>query len=457
MQNNGGDDLTLTAKGTFTFSTALLNGSSYSVTVHTQPSGQTCTVTNGLGAVSGSNVTNVAVSCAETTHYTIGGTLNGLNNSETVVLQNNGGDDLTLTAKGTFTFSTALLNGSSYSVTVHTQPSGQTCTVSNDSGTVLGSNVTIVNVSCQGSIAWILGSNFETCSYSNDSFSSCQPASISSSTTSITEVSDVVFNSASTMAYLTLSPGQSGVEDYTYSCAVTSNTNLSCTVANQGFCNQPASVVLNRANTYAYFACFGGSNVQICQVGGDGLLENCTDSGAGTVAQEPNSMTLNAIGDTAFIISSGLVTKCTIETNATPPTFSSCVDACADSTCITYLHTNLFDPQSIVISSNNVAFILNLESPSAIFQCTLTDQNTLTNCGNTMVPLDQLHKPTNMAFSPSGQYLFITNGTSFQGNFQAVTQCTVSGSSLKNCTNSGADPSHYLEYPSAIAFAAPFN
>ena len=48
--------------------------------------------------------------------YTVGGTVVGL--PGTLVLQNNGGDDLTRTNSGTFTFATALANASAYAVTV---------------------------------------------------------------------------------------------------------------------------------------------------------------------------------------------------------------------------------------------------------------------------------------------------------------------------------------------------
>ena len=65
VQNNGGDDLALTANGVFTFATPLLNGSAYSVTVLTQPANppQSCAVTNGSGAVTGAPVSNVQIAC----------------------------------------------------------------------------------------------------------------------------------------------------------------------------------------------------------------------------------------------------------------------------------------------------------------------------------------------------------------------------------------------------------
>ncbi|MGA7218475.1 MAG: hypothetical protein WBX38_09180 [Candidatus Sulfotelmatobacter sp.] len=145
LQDNLTNNLSLTANGAFTFTTAIPSGGAYSVTVLTQPTGQTCTVTNGSGTATG-NVTNVAVACAANPTFTIGGTLSGLT-SGTVVLQDNLTNNLSLTANGSFTFSTAIPSGGAYSVTVLTQPTGQTCTVTNGSGTATG-NVTNVAVTC---------------------------------------------------------------------------------------------------------------------------------------------------------------------------------------------------------------------------------------------------------------------------------------------------------------------
>src|SRR5215475_3478862 len=54
---------------------------------------------------------------------TIGGTVSGLATGTSVVLQNNGGDSLTITANGAFTFKTAVTGPTdAYKVTVLTQP-----------------------------------------------------------------------------------------------------------------------------------------------------------------------------------------------------------------------------------------------------------------------------------------------------------------------------------------------
>ena len=148
LQNNGADDQTLSVDGSFTF-TQQSDGSSYDVTVATQPDGQTCAVTSGTGTLAGADVSGVSVSCADNS-YTIGGQITGLISGDPVVLQNNGGDNLTLTSDGAFTFSAPIPYTTAYSVTVLTQPSApsETCTVTNGAGKVPNSNVNNVAVVC---------------------------------------------------------------------------------------------------------------------------------------------------------------------------------------------------------------------------------------------------------------------------------------------------------------------
>ena len=78
--------------------------------------------------------------------FTVDGVVSGL--TGTLVLQNKGGDDLMVTANGSFTFPTALAPGSSYAVTVLTNPPGQTCVVSKGTGTILIANIKNVLVDC---------------------------------------------------------------------------------------------------------------------------------------------------------------------------------------------------------------------------------------------------------------------------------------------------------------------
>jgi uncharacterized repeat protein (TIGR03803 family) len=79
--------------------------------------------------------------------YTVGGTVSGLANGQSIVLENNGGDPQTVSEGGQFVFSVSASNGS-YSITVATPPPGQTCTVAGGSGTVGSANVANIVVTC---------------------------------------------------------------------------------------------------------------------------------------------------------------------------------------------------------------------------------------------------------------------------------------------------------------------
>lgn len=151
LQNNGGDDIIKTTNDGFTF-TAQAEGADYAVTVSSQPTGQTCTVTNGSGMNLLADVTNVSVVCVDdvVATYSVGGMVSGLTGSVTV--QNNGGDDLVVNADGGFTFATELTDTNAYLVTVSVQPAGQTCGVTNGSGNIATADITNVAVDCMDDV-----------------------------------------------------------------------------------------------------------------------------------------------------------------------------------------------------------------------------------------------------------------------------------------------------------------
>ncbi len=147
LQNNAGDDLAISADGSFAFATPLEDGSGYAVTVRTQPSGgQDCQVVNGSGTVSGGPVTGIEVLCEG---FTIGGTVSGLEGVN-LTLENNGGDRLRVETDGPFVFPTPVADGANYSVTVARQPTSpaQDCVVSRGAGSVDGGDVTDVAIDC---------------------------------------------------------------------------------------------------------------------------------------------------------------------------------------------------------------------------------------------------------------------------------------------------------------------
>ena len=148
LQNNGAGDLPIAADGTFTFTTRLATGTAYNVAVLSQPTSpsQSCTVSRGSGSIAAANVADIAVTCA-TGQFSIRGSVSGLTGSG-LVLQNNGGNDLSIPGDGAFAFGNRLVDGATYTVTVRTQPAGQNCVVRNPSGTIRSGDVSDVEVAC---------------------------------------------------------------------------------------------------------------------------------------------------------------------------------------------------------------------------------------------------------------------------------------------------------------------
>lgn len=146
------------SSGTATFAPVTVdhhaNGQWLYTTVHR------CTAPNGA-TKGGSDAKFFVVSVpVPTVTHTIGGNVSGLTGSG-LVLQNNGGDNLAVGADGAFTFATPVGSGNPYSVTILTQPTGQTCSVSSGSGTA-SANVTSVAVSCSGVRSWQTATLLET-------------------------------------------------------------------------------------------------------------------------------------------------------------------------------------------------------------------------------------------------------------------------------------------------------
>ncbi len=112
------------------------------------------------GTVGGADIL-VVVTCTTST-FAVNVTIGGLLGTTGVVLQDNGGDNLTETADGTYSFATQVASGSPYAVTVLTQPTtpGQYCMVANGSGSIAAAAVT-ATVTCrnEGKYAFVADFN----------------------------------------------------------------------------------------------------------------------------------------------------------------------------------------------------------------------------------------------------------------------------------------------------------
>jgi len=146
LQDNGTDTTSITSDGNATVATSLASGSPYTVTISSQPSGENCTLGNNATGLVVGDVT-IAVACDTPSTFSVSALVQGLASGATVVLEDNGTDNTTVTMNGSVPIATSLASGTGYDITISTQPSGQTCTLGSNAGGSATANVTVA-VTC---------------------------------------------------------------------------------------------------------------------------------------------------------------------------------------------------------------------------------------------------------------------------------------------------------------------
>jgi hypothetical protein len=147
VQNNGASDQSIPAGGNVFFFQNVPSGSTYNVTVKTQPASpwQTCVVANGTGTIR-ADVTTASIACS-TNSYAVRGTVSGLTGAGLTLLMNGAGAIAVAAGASSVAFP-AIASGQHYEVTIGTQPVGQTCFVIGGSGSVTSADVTSLAVTC---------------------------------------------------------------------------------------------------------------------------------------------------------------------------------------------------------------------------------------------------------------------------------------------------------------------
>src|SRR5439155_24664709 len=115
VQDSKAETLSFTTNTTQTFPTAYASGSSYTVSIQTQPSGQTCTLSSNATGTITANTTVTATCISNFTDRDAVTDLTG-----TVVVQDNNSDSLTFTTNNTQTFAKTYASGATYTVSVQT-------------------------------------------------------------------------------------------------------------------------------------------------------------------------------------------------------------------------------------------------------------------------------------------------------------------------------------------------
>lgn len=146
---NGGDTVSPAAGATsFTFAKRIDYGTDYNITFQKQPAHMTCTINGGSGSAGHYVSIDAIVTCGQNA-YTLGGTITGLTADNLVLINGNTQTPITKDSK-TFTLNGTVADGTSYGISVLTQPTGLTCSVvpGTGTGTMGEANVTTVQVAC---------------------------------------------------------------------------------------------------------------------------------------------------------------------------------------------------------------------------------------------------------------------------------------------------------------------
>ena len=290
---------------TFTMPTAVDFGSSYTLSVHTQPTGLTCSFSSSghaapsSGTMPANNVTNVALVCSPQS-YALGGTVSGLTSGTLTLANGSGSDTVNVTANGAFQLPANVAYGSTYAVTVQTQPAGQTCTVSNGTGPMPASAVTNVTVTCAAATYTIGGSvsGLTTTGLVLQN-NGADNTSIAANATQFSMNTAVAYASAYDITMLTQPTGQA--------CQVAngSNTAVSANVTSvQVSCQN--QLTYTTPGPYAWTVPSGVTSITVVAIGGGGGGGNGGGNGGnGGNGAEVTSVLAVQAGDTVAIYVGG--------------------------------------------------------------------------------------------------------------------------------------------------------
>ncbi len=331
LQNRNGSNLTLNTNGSFTFANSATTGSPYAVTVLTQPAGATCAVTSGVGSVAGANVTSPAVVCAPNPAFSVGGSVNSLAVGGALVLLNNGTDETTVFANGSFVFGSAVNSGQPYAVTVKVQPAGQQCAVTNGSGPVTNANIASVTIDCVSDFqyAFTTNANGSTGAGGNLNFApgSVSVYAIQRATGAVGKlgadvnsgglgVSSVAVHPSGTLAAVS-NRGSNTTPGNVVMFIVNVGTGAVTKVGTYAAGSSPKSVVFSKSGAHLLVANEGSGNVSVFDVQATGALTEVANSPFASGGPNPNFLTMTPSGNHALVSNFGTNTVAVMSFDAT--------------------------------------------------------------------------------------------------------------------------------------------
>lgn len=318
LEDNGGDPLIVSANGSFTFATPVAFGGSYSVTVGTQPSGQNCTVTDGMGSNMSADASTVQVACVSSLHLYVTNLWTELDVCSFAA----GGDLSTCTktpATGGPTYPSGIaFNGNTAYVADFGNGAIDVCPVNGDGSFA---SCTAYSSFPANWTPWALAvataGNGNTYLYATDanslygSVQQCLLADDGSISSCAQTASGIVYGTgiaiSGNYAYLGILSGNNYIVEV---CNYNSDGSLSgCASTGSGFTN-PSFITINSG--YVYVVNEGANTVSVCTPGANGALTSCATSSLPAGTYDANSVVFN--GSQAYVDdNNGNLWQCSVD------------------------------------------------------------------------------------------------------------------------------------------------
>jgi 6-phosphogluconolactonase len=337
------------------------------------------------------------------TNYTVGGSVSGMASGESVTLLNNGTDTLTVSSNTTFVFGTSIAPNGSYSVTVKTQPPGQSCTVSNGSGSMATANVTGVAVACtnQAQFAYVVNNGNNTVSqYSIDASGMLAPLTVATVATGHSPRS-VTVDPAHRYVYVT-NLIDNAVSQYVIQQNGTLAPNTPATVATgQG----PWALAVSPSGTWAYVVNSVDNTISQFSVSSSGALVASAVAPVPT-GLEPWNVTLSPDGKYAYVSNHGSNTSA--GNSLSQYSIGASDGALTPLSPPTIITAGTY-PGGVTVDANSAyAYVANI-ALNSVSQYAIGTDGTLMKLSPATVLTGT--EPVYLAIDPSSQYAYVANYT----------------------------------------------
>jgi DNA-binding beta-propeller fold protein YncE len=388
LQNNGGDDRSISANGAFSFATPLTDGAAYNITVKTQPINptQSCrVVSNGAGTINSEPVGNAVVSCM-TSPTSIAFSVESGN--EFAYLANDDSTILTYLIdlfNGGFTHKGTAIAGT-LPTSIAVDPLGQFAYVANAyDGTIDGTISTYTIDSSSGVLNPTCGSS---------------PLPLCPSTGK--SPTAVTVDPSGKFVYV------ANMGDSTISAYSIGSTGALTAIGNPntiGTGTLPTSIAVDPLGQFAYVANMGNSTISAYSIGSTGALTaigNPNTIGTGTL---PTSIAVDPLGQFAYVANEG---SNSISIYTIDPTYGTLA---ASATPTVTVGNNPTSVVTVLVGSSEFAYVTNMGN-STISAYSIGSTGALTAIGGspfTAYPTGTSAYPTSITIDPSRKFAYVIN------------------------------------------------